>query len=205
MSYLKDQPNIKKGLLYLLENDPVFKNADIKLDDLGFPYYGGEFPSFIRIVCGQQVSTSAAKSIWEKVQNNVAPLTPDNLAAMDNDAFIGSGLSQQKISYIKNLAHSIIEGSLDINGLKDLSDQDIVNEITAIKGFGPWSAEIYLMFCLARDNIWPSGDLGIKDGVKIYYNLKERPSTEKTKKIGEKFSPYKTSAALLFWTLKNQK
>lgn len=203
--YLYEIPEIRTGLEALLSDDPVFSKAGINTEDLTWPYFGPGLSSFIRIVCGQQVSTSAAQSIWEKVQKQLAPLTPDNLLNTPDETYRIAGLSGQKTNYIKGLSHSVQNGFFDIESLSALPDHDAAKAITALKGFGPWSAEIYLMFCLAHPDIWPAGDLGIQEGLRKYLGRDERPTIEETRALGEQFAPNRTAASILLWKLKAMK
>lgn len=200
--YLYEIPEIRTGLEALLNDDPVFSKAGINTEDLTWPYFGPGLSSFIRIVCGQQVSTSAAQSIWEKVQKQLAPLTPETLLNAPDETYRIAGLSGQKTSYIKGLSQETLAGNFDIEALSALPDDKVTKAITSLKGFGPWSAEIYLMFCLARPDIWPAGDLGIQEGLRQYLGRDERPTIDETRKLGERFAPRRTAASILLWKLK---
>lgn len=186
----------------LLTDDPVFSTLPVQSHDLKRPYYGPGFAGLVRIVAGQQVSTGAARAMWEKLQQNVDPMTPANALALDDDVFRQSGMSRQKTVYIKSLARVMEEGAFDPGTLESLNDEDVTAAITALKGFGPWSAEIYLMFCMARPDIWPAGDLGIQYGLQKYLSLPEKPDEDTTRREGERFAPYRTAASILLWYMK---
>lgn len=200
--YLYEIPAISTGLETLLNDDPVFSQTGIKTEELTWPYFGPGFPAFVRIVCGQQVSTGAAQSIWEKVQKHLAPLTPETLLAAPDETYRIAGLSGQKTRYIKGLSEEILAGNFDIDALSALPDDKITEAITALKGFGPWSAQIYLMFGLARPDVWPAGDLGIQEGLRRYLGRDERPDINETIMQGKKFTPRRTAASILLWKLK---
>jgi DNA-3-methyladenine glycosylase II len=201
--YLYEIPEIRSGLEYLLSNDPVFKNINVTINELKWPYNGPGFPGLVKIVCGQQVSTSAAKAIWSRLESEFPVITPEEIIACENGRITSQGLSRPKTLYIKGLAEAIISGSIDLDRMKEKTNDQIKEEITSIKGFGPWSAEMYLMFCLARANIWPAGDLGIQLGLQKYLDINEKPNAEQTAQEAKRFAPHLTSASILLWHLKS--
>jgi DNA-3-methyladenine glycosylase II len=196
---LASVPRIRDGLEHLLENDPVFAKTGVDPAELAFPYYGPGFPGLVRIVVGQQVSTAAAASMWKRFREGMPDITPNAVLALKDDEMRGFGLSHQKAKYIRGLAEAIREEVFDPEKLADLTDEDVAAAITLLKGFGGWSAHMYLMFCLARPDVWAPGDLGIQMGLQAYFRLKERPDPKKAEKLGAKFAPHRTAASLLLW------
>lgn len=203
VQHLYQVPRIHDGLEHLLNNDPVFNALGIKPADIKREYVGPGFPGLVRIVIGQQVSTQAADSMWHKFVQGMPNVTPNSVLILNQDELRSFGLSYQKAGYIRGLAEKINNGEFDPLNLDHLSDEEVFKEVTALKGFGPWSAEIFLMFCLARPDVWPAGDLGIQEGLRKYLDVKERPDQEQTKKEGERFAPYRTAASLLLWYMKS--
>jgi DNA-3-methyladenine glycosylase II len=201
-TYLYEIPHIREGLDHLLLNDRVFKKLDIAPEHLTWRYTAPGYDSLVRIVIGQQVSTKAAQSIWEKFSKEVRNVTPARVMKMNDDDLRALGLSGQKVKYIRGLSEAIHGKSFDPHALEKLSDDEVYEAVTALKGFGRWSAEMYLMFSLARPDVWPAGDLGIQDGLKIYHRRAERPTADEALKMGKKFAPHRTAAAILLWHLK---
>lgn len=202
MKYLYEIPHIRTGLDHLLLNDRVFKKLDIAPEHLTWRYTAPGYDSLVRIVIGQQVSTKAAQSIWEKFKKELKTVTPARVMKMHDDDLRALGLSGQKVKYIRGLSEAIHEKSFDPHALDDLSDEGVYEAVTALKGFGRWSAEMYLMFSLARPDIWPAGDLGIQDGLRVYHRRAVRPTAEEALKLGRRFAPHRTAAAILLWHLK---
>lgn len=203
--FLHDVPHIRRSLDHLLETDPVFSNIDTDFSDFPWPHFAGGFPGLVRIVIGQQISTSAAASLWNKMFTRIEPLTPENLLKQNDDILRDIGLSRQKQSYVRGLARAILDGECDPSGFKDLEDEEIKTRITSLKGFGDWSANIYLLFCLARPDVWPAGDLGIQLGLQDYLELDEKPDAKRTAEEGKRFKGHRSAASLLMWHLKSQK
>lgn len=201
--YLHNVPAIRAGLDFLLTNDPVFSRLDTKPEALFWPYMGPGFSSFSRIVLGQQLSTKAASSLWEKFSGALSDISPGTVLAASDEDLRAIGLSRQKISYIKGLAEAIESNAFDVEELEVLSDESVYARVTALKGFGRWSAEMYLMFALARPDIWPAGDLGIQEGLRLYLEASERPGETQTLAEGERFAPHRTAASILLWRIKS--
>jgi len=205
MDYLHQIPRIRDGLEHLLEKDPVFKQSGIIMSEMGWPYMGPGFPGLARIIVGQQVSMQAAQTIWARVEKSLPCVTPNAILALKDEDMRALGLSYQKASYIRNLAQAVRDGAFNPDALEQASDEEVFAAVTALKGLGGWSAQMYLMFGLARPDIWAPGDLGIQEGLKVYLRKKERPLPEQALKHGARFAPYRTAACLLLWRLKAKK
>ena len=158
------------------------------------------FESLARIVIGQQLSTKAAATIAQRVDQTVGgTLTPEAALITAPEILRGAGLSRQKISYLQSLADAVLSGALPIETLPTLSDDEVEAAITAVRGFGRWSAHMYMMFALGRPDIWPSGDLAVRVGFGRIMGWRERPDEKKVISEGETFSPYRSALALLCW------
>ena len=199
--YLHQVPVIRKGLKALLRDDRVFSTHDFDIDTFGWTYVGPGFDGLARIVVGQQVSTAAARSIWNKVSDGIAPTPRGFIKASEKD-LRALGLSGAKVRTLKGLAEAVQSGRFDPAGMQDLTNDEVSTAITAMKGFGPWSAQMFLMFGLARPDIWAPGDLGIQYGLQYYLKAKERPDAIKAGKSEKRFVPHQTAASLLLWHLK---
>lgn len=200
-TYLHQIPHIRDSLSYLMSHDPVFKKLDIDMTVFPWPHFDGGFPGLTRIVIGQQISTSAAKALWAKMFERIDPLTPENFLDQSDATLKSIGLSRQKQSYVRGLARAIQEGKFDTSELDKMTDNDVRSYITQLKGFGDWSANIYLLFCLARPNVWPAGDLGIRYGLQKYLNMSEPPDVKQTQMEKDRFAPHCSAASLLLWSL----
>ena len=149
---------------------------------------------------GQQLSVKAAATIAQRVDETVGgALQPKSLLATSPDKLRAAGLSRQKIGYLQSLAEAVISGDLPIETLPTLSDVEVEAAITAVRGFGRWSAHMYMMFSLGRPDIWPSGDLAVRVGFGRMMGWKERPDEKKVIDKGGAFSPYRSALALLCW------
>ena len=149
---------------------------------------------------GQQLSVKAAATIAWRVDETVGgALQPESLLATAPDKLRAAGLSRQKIGYLQSLAGAVIAGDLPIETLPELTDEEVEAAITEVRGFGRWSAHMYMMFSLGRPDIWPSGDLAVRVGFGRMMGWQDRPDEKKVIDEGSVFSPYRSALALLCW------
>jgi len=194
-----NQNIIKQGLDEIAKVDQDVAKA--------LPIYGYPKPrirptgieTFFSIVMGQQLSTHAAAAIMAKARILLPELTAENILSKTDEELRGVGVSRQKIVYVKGMAEAIINGSFDPDALFELDDKTAVQTITALKGFGPWSAEIYLMFSLQREDVFPSGDLALLVAIQKLKGLDEKPTPKEAQKIIEHWSPWRSVGSLFLW------
>jgi DNA-3-methyladenine glycosylase II len=162
------------------------------------------FAALVRAVISQQLSGKAAQTIHDRVValvGGVEQLSPSTLAAVDPVALRAAGLSRQKISYLLDLSAHVGDGRLNLDALEDLPDEDVITAITAVRGFGQWSAEMFLMFRLNRPDVFPVGDLGIVKGMQKLYGMKKRPTPRTMARLAEPWRPYRSVAAWYLWRI----
>lgn len=159
------------------------------------------YEALARAICGQQLSTKAAAAIWERIEALFGGGTPDPKAvvAADPQEMRDAGLSWSKVSYFRDLAERVLDGELDLKRLPELPDEEIVAELTEIKGIGRWTAEMFLIFHLGRPDVLSTGDLGIRRGAQLAFGLDELPSEDELARIGERWRPHRTIACLYLW------
>ena len=159
------------------------------------------YEALARAIVGQQLSTKAARSIWDRLVEILGGTfpQPDELLAVDPERVRSAGLSRSKVSFLRDLAERASDGRLDLAGLAELPDEDIVATLTEIKGVGPWTAEMFLIFHLGRPDVISTGDLGIRRAVQIAYGLDELPGPTDLERIAEPWRPHRTLACLYLW------
>ncbi len=195
--------DIKSDIADLLLTDIVFKKSGINLSDFSWRHHDAIFPSLIRTIIGQQLSTKAANTIWQRVVDGVGDISPEGFQNNDDETLRGYGLSRPKISYIRGLVDVIQHHGFRPEGLRDLPDDEAIQTMTSLKGFGRWSAQMILIFTFHRRDIWPAGDLGIREGIRLYHQSDDRPDIPSTEKFGDQFKGRRTAASLLLWKLKD--
>ena len=159
------------------------------------------FEAVARAIVGQQLSTKAAASIWGRVTELFGEHTPSpvQLLEVDGQELRDAGLSWSKVGFLKDLAERVEDGRLDLDRLGELSDDDVVAELTEIKGVGRWTAEMFLIFHLGRPDVVSMGDLGIRRAVQLAYGLDELPGPSEMERISEPWRPHRTLACLYLW------
>ncbi len=159
------------------------------------------YEALARAIVGQQLSTKAAGSIWERLVAHFGSSFPQpaQLLAADPESLREAGLSWAKVGFLRDLAERIEDGQLDLGRLAGLSDEDVVAELVQIKGIGAWTAEMFLIFHLARPDVVSTGDLGIRRAVQVAYGLDELPGPGDLERIAEPWRPHRTLACLYLW------
>jgi DNA-3-methyladenine glycosylase II len=159
------------------------------------------YEALARAIVGQQLSTKAARSIWERLVEVLGGAFPEpsKLLSTDPGELRGAGLSGAKVNFLRDLAERIDDGRLDIAGLADLPDEDVIATLTEIKGVGPWTAEMFLIFHLGRPDVLSTGDLGIRRATQIAYGLDDLPGPTDLERIAEPWRPHRTLGCLYLW------
>lgn len=198
--YQLTQKRIVKSLDELASREPAISRA-VAL--VGYPDERRReqgFDAFARIIIGQQVSTKAARAITNRLIDAVGgELIPEAIADAADPDLRAAGVSGQKVNYLRALTTAVMSGDLPIADLSQLPDNEVVARITAVKGFGEWSAHMYLMFSMGRPDIWPVGDLAVRAGFGRLMGMEARPTPKQTGLAAKPFAPHRSALALLCW------
>jgi DNA-3-methyladenine glycosylase II len=151
------------------------------------------------IIVGQQVSVAAGNAIWGKFEGNMPIRTPQALLAASDELMRGSGLSAPKIRTMRAVAAAMAKGTLDLDALGGMAAEDAKATMTAVKGIGPWTADIYLMFCLGHADAFAPGDLALQEAIRMAFRLEERPDAREADLIAVRWKPCRGVAARLLW------
>src|SRR5437016_3052419 len=157
------------------------------------------FPTLVYIILEQQVSLASAKAAFDRLADAVRPLTPGRFLKLTDAELLRLGFSRQKTLYTRLLAESLARRYFDLRDLHDLQDDAARKMLTAFKGIGKWTADIYLLSALRRPDIWPTGDLALATAVREVKRLRQRPSPERLEKMSALWRPWRAVAARLFW------
>lgn len=157
------------------------------------------FEELVAIVVSQQLSGAAADTIFGRVKAKVVPFDPPTLLATDAETLRACGLSAPKQKHMKTIAAAILDGSLDLKRVRNLLDEDARAHLTAVKGIGPWTADVYLMSSLGRADMWPVGDVSLQAAVQKVLGLKKRPNEKQMEKLSQAWRPWRTVAARVLW------
>jgi DNA-3-methyladenine glycosylase II len=160
------------------------------------------FESLARSIVYQQISIRAARSIYAKLQGackQPAALQPKHLLKLSEPQLRACGLSSQKVRYLLDLAAKTEQGLVEFHRFPAMSDEEVIAELTLVKGIGVWTAQMFLLFSLRRTDVWPTGDLGIRNAIKKLHRLKEAPTPAETELRGRKWRPYGSVASWYLW------
>ena len=194
LAHLRACDEVMRGLVDAIGADGLADRRAGRPEDL----YG----SLVRSIVGQQLSVRAARAIYERLTDRYGGRTPTpaEVLAEDPEAFrIAAGLSRAKVTYLRSLAEHVLDGSLELERLDELGDAEVEAELVAVKGLGPWTAQVFLMFHLDRPDVLPVGDLGIRRAVMNLYGLPELPDAATLTTIAQPWRPHRTLACRFLW------
>lgn len=157
------------------------------------------FAGLAKVICGQQLSVSSARAIWARFELLPGALDPEGYMRLSEETVRGVGFSFGKFRTVGAVAEAVLAGRLDFDGLEHLPAEEAIAQLVAIKGIGPWTAELYLMFCAGHPDIFPSGDLALQKAVAHALGLDIRPVGKALDAISLDWAPHRATAALLFW------
>ena len=157
------------------------------------------FKCIVKYIIGQQISDKARETIWQRVCAILKNITPENILAINDNELRKVGLSERKINYIKILASAVISEDINFYDFKELTNEEIIKKLTALKGIGQWTAEMYLIFSLGRENVLSKGDGTIRRTIQWMYDLEKLPSSEMLTKYFSSWSQYATIVSSYLW------
>ncbi len=196
-SPLIDEQALREGLEYLRERDTALAGV---LERFGPPPLWTREPGFatlVHVILEQQVSLASARAAFERLEAAI-PLTPAHFLSLDDATLRAIGFSRQKTLYVRHLAQAVLDG-FDLDGLAELDDLEVRRRLTALKGVGAWTSEVYLLMALRRPDAWPAGDLGLQLAVQELKGLGRRPSPAELEALAEPWRPWRAVAARLAW------
>lgn len=194
-----DETMLAHGVQELIRLDP---DLAVVHERLGVPPLWARepgFPTLVHIILEQQVSLASARAAFDKLRAEVDPLTPAGVLALDDETLKRVGFSRQKSIYVRYLANAIVSGSLNVDALATLPDEQVRAQLLTLKGIGPWSAEIYLLMALCRADAWPAGDLALQVAAQSIKRLPARPDPVALHELAESWRPWRAVAARLLW------
>jgi len=188
--------------------DPLLFSLIPSTNDISIQHSDNYFLSLCREIMTQQLAGGAARAIFgrfEKLFTNET-VTAKKILLLPDQTIRDTGASWAKVTYIKDLAKWVTTKTIQLDKLHELSDKEVIQELIKVKGIGPWTAEMFLMFSLGREDVFSYGDLGLRHAMQKLYKFKKEPTIKQMEKITSKWSPYRTYGALLLWSsLDNEK
>ena len=197
----------EKAKKHFKKADPILYAAAKEIDIEDVKVSDDLFRDIVWTITGQQLSSLAANAIFARFQKlfKGKPITPRKILALKEADMRAAGLSGAKVRAIKNVAEVVHKGHLDIKILPTLKDEEVVLELTKVKGVGPWTAQMLLMFSLGRPDVFSLGDLGLRKGIVQLYGFRQLPAEKRLAKLINQWSPYRTYAARVLWKVADKK
>lgn len=195
------QEDIQRGVAHLRASDPILRESIDEVGPFTLRLERNRFRMLVRSIVSQQISTSAARSIRKRFENLITPatVTAPRVAALDKDQLRSAGLSNQKATYILDLAEKVGSGEVRLRNTGRMTDEEVVSELTKVKGIGHWTAQMFLIFSLGRLDVLPHGDLGIRTAIQNMYELDDLPDRKTSEEIALPWRPYASLASWYCW------
>lgn len=197
--FLHSQADLEAALAQLVLKDPRLKPIAEKVGHFDLRRREAGFAGLCAIVCGQQLSTASAAAIRGRLFAAFAPFHHDTVRKARADKLKRLGLSAPKIKAIREIGKAVAEGRIDLAAIGDMDADAAHAALTALHGVGPWTADIYLLFCLGHADAFPAGDLAVRESARLALGLRKRPDAEALTKIAEAWRPWRGVAAHLLW------
>ena len=193
---------MRRALNHLKSSDPVLAAIIARVGpcEIKLAYREPEFPALVRSIVFQQLNGKAATTIFNRLLEAAGgTITPESISNLTVAELRRVGLSKQKLSYIRDLADHAMEGRINFSAFPSMSDEEVISELTQVKGIGVWTAHMFLMFALRRENILPIGDFGIRSAIQKAYRKRKMPDAKTITKLARKWHPYCTVACWYLW------
>ena len=198
----RTEPDINNELILL---DPVLKKIINACGPLEVELSTDYFSFLSRSIIGQQLSNKVAFVIWNRLLSLIdGEPSPQKLISLEDEKLREIGVSYSKIGYLKNLSSAVLNNEICLDNLEGIENEEIVKNLTKVKGIGQWTAEMFLIFCLGRRDVFSLGDGGLQRSIKWLYRLDEVPKRKQLMQISEKWKPYRTFASLYLWEAINK-
>lgn len=199
MQIIRNEDDVRQGLEALLRLDPRLASVAAEAGPIPLRLREPGFAGLAHIIVSQMVSRASAEAIWRRMLPADGLLTAEGYVLLHSEAWREFGLSRAKAETLARIAEAVASGRLDLSGLCLKPPGEALGELTALKGIGPWTAEVYLMFCGGHADVFPAGDVALQNAVGAAFGLAARPPAKALTKLAEVWSPWRSVAARLFW------
>ena len=197
---------MRKAINHLKKSDPVMRSIIERVGPFRMQFSPPEFASLAESIVYQQLNGTAAATIFARfVALAGDPLTPEGILKLTDEQMRAAGMSKQKTAYLRDLAAKTTDGTLNFSQLASLTDEEIIEHLTQVKGVGVWTAHMFLMFTLKRPDILPTGDYGVQAAIKRHYKKRKLPKPHIMEKIAKPWVPYRSIASWYLWRSLNIK
>jgi DNA-3-methyladenine glycosylase II len=199
MNFIRTDEDLRFHIDELAAAHPIFAPLAEETGEVPIRWLDAGFRGLVFVVSGQQLSIHAGRAIFNRLDEALGGIAPDTLAAASDEALRAAGFSAPKIRTLRALQEAALCGALDFNTLEQAQAEEAIASLCAIKGIGPWTAEVYLLFAAGHPDIFPAADLALQESARLAFGLQSRPSARDFRAMSEAWSPWRSAAARLLW------
>jgi len=199
MRFIHSDEDLRWHIAQLAEAHPAFAPLAAEAGSVPLRWLDGGFKGLVFVVTGQQISIAAGRAIFNRLEAALGGITPEALAKASDDVLRAAGFSAPKIRTLRALQEAALSGGLDLDSLECANAKDAVATLSAIRGIGPWTAEVYLLFAAGHPDIFPAADLALQEAARLAFVLEARPAPRDLRAMSDAWSPWRSAAARLLW------
>ncbi len=199
MRFIHSDEDLKWHIEQLAEAHPAFAPLAAETGSVPLRWLDCGFKGLVFVVTGQQISIAAGRAIFNRLEAALGGITPEALAKASGDVLRAAGYSAPKIRTLRALQEAALGGGLDLGSLECANAKDAIATLSAIKGIGPWTAEVYLLFAAGHPDIFPAADLALQEAARLAFTLDARPASRNLRAMSDAWSPWRSAAARLLW------
>jgi DNA-3-methyladenine glycosylase II len=198
-AFIRTEEDLEAHLAALAAAAPCFAPVRVLAGEVPLRWLDGGFAGLVWVITGQQISVAAGRAIYNRCEAALGAITAEAILAADDACLRAAGFSAPKIRTLRAISEAAAAGALNLDGLGAFSAEDAIAHMTAIKGVGPWTAEVYLLFALGHPDIFPAKDVALQEAARLAFDLPARPTEKQLAAMAEAWRPYRSAAARLLW------
>jgi DNA-3-methyladenine glycosylase II len=199
MRFIRSDEDLAFHVEALADAHPVFAPLAAETGDVPIRWLDSGFRGLVWVVTGQQISVAAGRAIFNRLDEAVGGITAETIAAAGDDVLRAAGFSAPKIRTLRSLQAAALDGGLDLESLERRTAVEAIATLCAIKGIGPWTAEVYLLFAAGHPDIFPAADLALQEAARLAFGLEARPGARDLRSMSDAWTPWRSAAARLLW------
>lgn len=199
MRFIRSDADLNWHIDNLAQSHPVFAPIRAETGEVTLRWLDPGFKGLVWVITGQQISVAAGRAIFNRLEAALGEITAEAVATADDEVLRSSGFSAPKIRTLRALQEAVLSNALDLEALDQASAEEAIAALCAVKGIGPWTAEVYLLFAAGHPDIFPAADLALQEAARLAFLLDARPKTEIFRDMAKDWSPWRSAAARLLW------
>jgi DNA-3-methyladenine glycosylase II len=196
---IRSDEDLRWSIEQLSSAHSVFEPISAEAGDVPIRWLDGGFKGLVFVVTGQQISVAAGRAIFNRLEAALGTIAPETIEGASDEVLRAAGFSAPKIRTLRALQQAASNGLLDLDALHDLPPQAAIDALCEVKGIGPWTAEVYLLFAAGHPDIFPAADLALQEAARLAFTLDQRPSAKELRAMSEAWAPWRSAAARLLW------